>query len=300
MARTAPIIFSETVELDAPPGLEATASSAWVNATELVMKILERESCGAAPAHAASYADANTLSRPNQPRPADVQHGGGQGFQRNHKSPHGPTRDYCWDHGIAVPPFHTEIRQDVGPKSVLYGHGNGNMDVLYKLNTRNLQTILKNVLLLGDRLYGTGKSAKYTLKAVKEIEEAEGQVLDCKVREHRLPLDAELVPELALLKTEEDQSLFWAAAKKWLPHDLRAIRDARYSIHPSAWPINKEQSAGKPNSGKQGRHQNSSVGRSRLLLEARGRRRRMAWSHSRHAVPWHGLCLLQRPPGRWA
>jgi len=57
VARTAPIIVIETVELDALPVLEATASSAWVIASELLMKILERESCGAAPTHAASYAE---------------------------------------------------------------------------------------------------------------------------------------------------------------------------------------------------------------------------------------------------
>ena len=69
-------------------------------------------------------------------------------------------RDYCWDNGITVPPFSAEIREDVGPKSVLYNHGKNNMDVSQKLSVSNLQSVLNNELLLGDRLYGSGESAK--------------------------------------------------------------------------------------------------------------------------------------------
>ena len=158
-------------------------------------------------------------------------------------------RDYCWDNGIVVPPFDESIRADVGPKSVLYNKGKENMALPYKLRDRNLKTILGNVLLIGDRLYGSGHTARHTLKVVREIEEAEGQSLDCKVREHRLPLDAEPVPELAILKSEEEHALFWEASKKWLPRNLELIRQSKYSIHPVDWPTNEKQSAGKAHSG---------------------------------------------------
>jgi len=139
-------------------------------------------------------------------------------------------RDFCWTTGIVVPPYDETLRADVGPKSVLYSKGRANMDVPHKLSVKNLQTILINPLLLGDRLYGSGKSERHTLKVVRDIQEAEGQRLDCKVQEHRKPLDAEPVPEPAILKTPEDKALFWAAAEKWLPFDLWAVRQSGYSI----------------------------------------------------------------------
>lgn len=158
-------------------------------------------------------------------------------------------RDYCWDHGIVVPPFVANIRADVGPKSVLYDKGRDDMDAPHKLSEWNIRTIIGNVLLIGDRLYGSGKTAKHTLSVVRAIQEAEGQTLDYKVREHRVPLDGEPVPELAVLCTEDEQELFWRAARKWLPYDLWTIRQSRYSIHPSQFPVNPDQTAGKASAG---------------------------------------------------
>jgi hypothetical protein len=159
-------------------------------------------------------------------------------------------RDYCSDHNIVVPPFEEHIRLDVAPKSVLWEHGMADMDEARKLGVSNLKTILGNELLLGDRLYGSGQTAKYVQRALKRIEEAEGQKMHSSARQHRLPLDLEPVESLKIIRTPDQEAMFWAAAKKWLPYNLRAIRQAHYAIHPDQWPLNKEQTAGKSSAGK--------------------------------------------------